>query len=176
MKKVLSIIGLLVATSAYSADDSYMEFSSLGLKYSEPGISANPSAFRGIAGFKSGDNFAYEAVIGVGLSDGKFKYYGVDGTVAINSLYGFYAKASNKVSDDVELFARAGLISMKRDATARYGNRSAAESSSGSGFSYGAGIKYNLTKDNALVVDYMSYYNKSEVKIDGFSVGFNFKF
>lgn len=38
MKKVMLIAGLLVASSAFAGDESYMEFSHIGLKYTEPGI------------------------------------------------------------------------------------------------------------------------------------------
>jgi len=176
MKKVMFIASLLVASSAFAGDDSYMEFSYIGLKYTEPGISTKPTAFRGILGFKQSDTLAYEAVLGTGLSDGTFRYYNANGTVGISSMIGFFAKASNKLSDDIEVFARAGLVSAKVDGSASAGGYRVSQGSSGSDFAYGVGIKYNLNKDYGLVVDYMNYYNKSDIKIQGLSVGVSLKY
>jgi hypothetical protein len=81
MKKTLVAICILSTTSAFAADDSYMEFSHIGLKYTEPGITTKPTAFRGILGFKQSDSLAYEAVLGTGISDGTFRYYNVNGTL-----------------------------------------------------------------------------------------------
>lgn len=176
MKKVMIIAGLLVASSAFAGDESYMEFSHIGLKYTEPGISTKPTAFRGILGFKQSDSLAYEAVLGTGLSDGTFRYYNANGTVGISTMIGFFAKASNKLSDDIEVFGRAGLVSAKVDGAASAGGYRVSQGSSGSDFAYGVGIKYNLTKDYGLVVDYMNYYNKSDIKIQGLSVGISLKY
>ena len=176
MKKVMLIAGLLVASSAFAGDESYMEFSHIGLKYTEPGISTKPTAFRGILGFKQSDTLAYEAVLGTGLSDGTFRYYNANGTVGISSMIGFFAKASNKLSDDIEVFARAGLVSAKVDGSASAGGYRVSQGSSGSDFAYGVGIKYNLNKDYGLVVDYMNYYNKSDIKIQGLRVGVSLKY
>lgn len=171
MKKLMIIAGLMVASSAFAGDDSYMEFSHIGLKYSEPGITTKPTAFRGILGFKQSDSLAYETVIGTGLSDGTFRYYNANGTLGVNSMIGFFAKASNKLSNDVEVFGRVGLVSAKVDGSASAGGYRVSQGSSGSDFAYGVGVKYNLTKDYGLVIDYMNYYNKSDIKIQGLSVG-----
>lgn len=176
MKKVMLIAGLMAASTAFAGDDSYMEFSHIGLKYTEPGITTKPTAFRGILGFKQSDNLAYEAVLGAGISDGTFRYYNANGTLGVSSMVGFFAKASNKLSDDVEVFARAGLVSAKVNGSASAGGYRVSQGSSGSDFAYGVGIKYNLTKDYGLVLDYMNYYNKSDIKIQGLSVGVSLKY
>ena len=74
MKKTLLVISLLAASSAFAADDTYAEISHMGLKYSEPGISAKPTAIKGIMGWKQSDGLAYEALVALGGSDGNLAF------------------------------------------------------------------------------------------------------
>ena len=176
MKKTLLVISLLAASSAFAADDTYAEISHMGLKYSEPGISAKPAAIKGIMGWKQSEGLAYEALIALGASDGNFRYGIVNGAVGVKSMIGFFTKASTKLGEGAELFARVGIVSTNIDQSASAGTYRLSQNTSGGDFAYGVGLKYSISKDYALVVDYTNYYNKGDVKIQGLGVGVSFNY
>lgn len=176
MKKTLLVISLFAASSAFAADDTYAEISHMGLKYSEPGISAKPTAIKGIMGWKQSDGLAYEALVALGGSDGNFRYGVVNGAVGVNSMIGFFTKASTKLAEGTELFARVGIVSTKIDQSASAGSYRLSQNTTGGDLAYGVGLKYSFSKDYALVVDYTNYYNKGDIKIQGLGVGVSFNY
>jgi opacity protein-like surface antigen len=74
----------------------------------------------------------------------------------------------------VEVFARLGGASIKRDASAN--GRSLSNGDSGGGLSYGAGMKYNINEKSSVSLDYMSYYTKNSIKFNGVGIGISTKF
>jgi opacity protein-like surface antigen len=78
-----------------------------------------------------------------------------------------------EVGDGLELFARVGFAESKLKATlvGEFSN-----SDSDNDVSFGVGMKYAFSKSMYGVVDYMRYYNKDDVKVDGFTFGLGYKF
>lgn len=170
-------VGLVVSTINFaSAENSYFETSYSLINYSEPGLSAKPTALRGIYGVKTSDSLAYEGMLGLGLASSTTSYANIKFDIKMTSMIGVYAKGTTKLSDSVEAFGRFGLTHLNDSANATYNGKSTSFSSNGGSLSYGAGLKFNMSKDYDFVVDYMSYYNKDSVKFTGTSLGVSVKF
>lgn len=176
MKNHIIIAAAIIAatTSTFSTAENIAELAIVPVKYSEPGLSATPKMLRGTYEFKDNGIFSYEFMLGVGVSDGTTKYGSTNVNIGVGSFAGAYIKASNKLNDQMEVFARLGGASIKRDASAN--GRSLSNSDTGGGISYGAGLKYNINDKNSVSFDYMSYYAKNSIKFNGLGIGISTKF
>lgn len=136
---------------------------------------ASPSALRGFLGYELNPNLAVEGMAAFGMSDATVKFNGVAGDekLEIDNAVGLYLKPKLKLNDDVEIFGRVGFASVKYTLS---GPSFASETYRDSGFSYGAGLSYAINPSTSLNADYMQYFSKDGIKVNGFTVGVGFKF
>jgi len=187
MKKLIGIaIALFSASSAQS--QLYGELGYTSLKYKESGevlgftaaAKSSPSALRGVIGYEVNPNLGLESIFALGLSGSDYKVtangrpFAVPGgaELEVNNALGFYLKPKTKLGDNLELFGRLGFL--RADITLTALGESIKDS--GSGLSGGAGLSYLVNPTTSVTVDYMQYYSKDGVKINGYTVGFGFKF
>jgi hypothetical protein len=177
LKKKVAIAALFALSGfAAQAQVSYAEIGVGTAKYSEPSITLTPTIARGIVGVNLNDNFAFEGMLATGMSNGTTTYSGVGITLQVDSATGAYIKPKVKIGDNAELFARAGYTHVTGTATATGNRGSLVLAMSGSSPSYGAGVKFNLSNNSYVVVDYMSYYSKNGISVNGYTVGMGFGF
>jgi outer membrane autotransporter protein len=147
------------------------------LTYKEPGYDASPKALRLIVGKNANSYFGYEGMVAVGAGSSSSVVNGVSVDLKVPTMYGFYAKAFTKLDDNLELFGRLGWAHVSRDGAASSSTINRTIKDSGSGISYGGGIKYKVSKNVNVFADYMSYYpEKNNVSIEGFTFGAGFSF
>ena len=174
MKKLLLVLSTLAFVNAPFAaeadnDKPYVEVGYTGLTYKESTYTLSPSYLRFIAGKNEG-NFGYEGMLSFNTGTGSVAVSGVTNTLKVNYMYGIYGKALTHLSSDLEVFGRLGWAGFSE--TMSYSNGNASLDQTGSGLSYGAGVKYKVSKDMNLNLDYMVYYPaKSGISLTGFTIG-----
>ena len=179
MKKLLLVLSTLAFVNASFAaeadnDKTYMEIGYTGLTYKESTYSLSPSNLRFIVGKNEG-NLGYEGMLSFNTATDSVAISGVTSTLKVNYMYGIYGKALTHISSDLEVFGRLGWAGFSE--TASYSDGSASLDQTGSGLSYGAGVKYKVSKDMNLNLDYMVYYpTKSGISLTGFTLGLGFNF
>lgn len=136
------------------------------------GAKVEPSAIRGIVGYEINPNLAVEGHLGIGLNDDTTRIGGVSVKGEVDNVVGAFIKPKVKLGETVELFGRAGVASTKVSASS--GGLSASDR--GTSFAYGAGASFALTPQLSLNADYMNYYDRKGIKVDGVTVGVGFKF
>lgn len=176
MKKLMAIAAALMAAGGVQAQTAlpvYAELGYVGLTYSENGVpDIKPGVLRMLVGVEVHPNVAIEGMLGAGVKDDTVRLSGIDVKAKVDSSYGFFIKPKINPTSDLTLFARLGYSNTRIKASAM----GVSVSDSGGDASYGVGLSYAFTKNAFAAVDYMSYYNKDGVKIDGFSFGLGYKF
>ena len=114
-----TLLSALTIASTSSAQDSgaYAGFSIGFLKYEEDGISANPTLGVGRVGYNINPNFAIEGELGFTLATDTIDEGGIEFDVGA-SYQAIFAKGSIAASDNVNLFARAGVMKAELEAEA----------------------------------------------------------
>ncbi len=176
----LAIASALTLAAFGASAQMYGEIGVTAAKYKEnlePGFNAksSPTALRGVFGYEINPNFAIEGMVGVGMSDDNLKVNGntVPGVkMEVDSIFGIYAKPKIKFTPELEGFVRAGFAQSKGTFSG-FGEQYSAKES---GFSYGLGMSYALNPKTSRNIDYMSYLDKNEVKVNGFTFGLGYKF
>jgi hypothetical protein len=180
MKKNLLVAALLsvAATGVMAQAQANKEtgfYAELGLAqayYKESNANFNNAMGLIKAGYNINKYIAAEVMAAGNLNSANFNYGSTNINAKVSSAYGGYAKLSLPINDDFSFFVRAGVTSATVMASSRY----ASAWSSGSDFSYGGGAQFNFTKDLYGQVDYMSYYNKSNVSVQAPSISVGYKF
>jgi opacity protein-like surface antigen len=178
MKKIARILSVsaLLATAAAAQAQVYVEgaYAPLTYKDSDFGQKAKPAALSGIVGYNLHPNLDVEGFLGLGVKKSELKENGAatGAKASISSSFGAFLKPKTMLTDEIEVFARAGFAQTKVKAT---GNGESA-SSSGSSFAYGLGGNYYMNKQTYLTASYMSLYNRDKVKVTGFNFGVGYKF
>lgn len=150
--------------------DAYVEASLNSVNYTQTGLRLSPTALRVILGKNMGPTFSYEGLIALGTSDGE-RTVGVDKAYArIDPILGAYVKARKELAPGMDIFARVGAASMVKKLSGPYYGAEPINERMGS-LSYGLGIKIAVRRDISFVTDYMSYYNRKQETVDGFSLG-----
>jgi opacity protein-like surface antigen len=130
-------------------------------------FSAKPKALRGIVGYSFHPNFAAEAMLAGGVSNGSDK--GVD--VKVQHAVGVFVKP--KVAfGDFEAFARVGWTRER----VRVSSGTLSASASDDSFAWGVGANYNFTRNTYVTLDYLRYYKKDSTRIDGVTLGVGYRF
>jgi len=175
----LAIASALTLAAFSASAQMYGEVGYTAVKYEQnsfgDNVKSSPSAVRGVLGFEINPNLAIEGMVGLGLGDDKITVNGVSyphTKLAIDSMLGLYVKPKFMLGPDLEGFVRLGFAQLKGTAT-EYGQKYSETESS---FSYGLGFSYALNPKTSLNVDYMSYLDKNDTKVDGFTFGVGYKF
>ncbi|MGM0569832.1 outer membrane beta-barrel protein [Marinobacter sp.] len=139
-----------------------------GVNYTFMNIDAQEDADVGTLSAKVGvqatDYFGAEARAGFGVNDDT-----VNGTkVKLDNFFGGYATINMANESPVTPYAVLGFTRVELEA----GSRSDDESD----FSYGAGVNIQLAQNLSGNVEYMRYYDDSDVTIDGIGLGIQVNF
>ena len=176
MKKILATTILAIFTTAAFAEDAknstYVDIGYTMLTYTDSGTDFSPGAVRLIVGNNTSSNFGYEGMLGAGVASSSKTVSPVSYKTTIPTFYGIYGKAFANLSNEVEVFGRLGWAGFNREITP-----TRTTSNSGSGFSYGVGAKFSISKTMTISADYMSYYpTKNTVGLSGYTIGTGFSF
>lgn len=124
---------------------------------------------RGIFGVDLNRNIALEAMIGAGVSDDSA--YGAK--LELKHAIGFYIKPKINLTDNLEAFARLGIAKAKLKVSSYYYG---SVTDSDNDFSFGAGLAYTFSSGVYGALDYMRYYDKDGLTIDGATLSIGFRF
>ena len=185
--KILSLFVFAICVGSASAQkkfesNSYLDFGYSMMTYSEGSTSLKPTGIRAIYGQNTAENFGWEALLGLGMNEDAIAYPRATIGVKISSVLGVYAKGYVKPSDSFELFGRLGFANMSRtgscapSATCTAAGVAASQTDSGNSISYGAGVKFEVSKNISIIADYMSYYNRSDISVNATTLGVSYGF
>lgn len=134
----------------------------------------SPSAISGVVGYQFTPNLAVEGLVGFGAGKGDIKVNGVDSTVdgKVKNAIGVFFKPSFAVSDSIDLFGRIGWVRTELEVSAA----GVSVSDSGNDVAYGVGANFNLSKTSYIQANWMNYYKKDGLKVDGFTVAYGMRF
>ena len=128
---------------------------------------ANPYALIAKVGYNIIENLAIEGQVGTGVKDEtNIPTASVDSE--FQNLWAIYLKPNITIMDKLNLHALAGYARTKQSINST--------DLHATDFSYGAGLGYALTDNIEIVMDAMRYSDKSDSKVDGYTVGLDFKF
>lgn len=167
MKKLLPIVFILIAPSAFAAEP-YVGVSWVRAAYKESGFAtANPTALAVRVGTELNPNLAIEGRFGTGLADDTVSGIKLD----IDNFYGAYVRGLLPTGT----ITPYGLLGWtKGKATASAGSVSISDSDSD--LSYGIGVDAWLSKTVALNAELGRLLKGDGYKIDALSFGVVFKF
>lgn len=135
---------------------------------------ASPGVVTGVLGYQFLPNLAVEGLVGLAAGKAGVKVNGVANgvDVKVSSALGVFIKPSMAVSDSIDLFARAGWL----HTTLKISEGPFSESDSDNNFAYGLGANFHLSKTSYIQANWMNYYKKDGVKIDGFALAYGMRF
>ena len=187
----LLVLGTAHAQQARTAlSGGYAEIGYTQFKLSGEGAAdAKPGAIRGIVGYDVHPNVAIEGMLAFGVRDDSATETintvlgPVTGTaeIKLKNAYGIYVKPKFDVTDAVQLYGRVGYTHAKFEASASatapgFGTVSASESDSDGGASFGLGANFRFSPKAYVGVDYMRYFKRDGVNVNGLTVGLGYRF
>jgi opacity protein-like surface antigen len=167
-------VGAVQAQTSPQGDSSgfYSEIGYTGLTYKEPEVKTHPGEIRLIGGYEFHPNMAVEVMGLLSVKDSKLDFFGQTFKVKIDNIWGVFLKPKVAVTPEVELFGRLGYARSQRSVSVD----SLSFSESGNSVAYGVGASYAINKRVSLSFDYMSYYNRDNIRIQGPTLGVGIKF
>ena len=132
-------------------------------------------AITGHGGLVFAPNFAVEGEISVGVVDEDVSVGGTDVSVNLNYLIGAYGRAQLPVTEQLTLFARAGLVNGEIEAEASGGGVTVRDSESETGAGYGVGGEYMFDAVNGVRFDY-TRYDIEDLEADAFTIAYKRRF
>lgn len=146
--------------------------SSMKVEHDFVSDSADLVALYGRLGTEFTENFSAEIRVGTGIDDDTVNVLGTPVKLELNHFYGAYLRGTLPVTDTFYPYAVVGFTRAELEAKAS----GVSDSDSGSDVSFGLGADIRLTSNTDLNLEYMNYYDKDDLAIDGFSVGFTYRF
>ena len=157
------------------------------------GGSSNPTMLRGVIGKELMPNLSAEMMLGLGLGTGALNYTYTAGSPPavintrveseVKTMLGLYIVPKIQLSDRALAYARLGLTNMSTSdtpASVMGGLPAGASNNMTNGknnsFSWGLGASYRIGENVGMSLDYMVYHKKSQVKVDGVTIGVTYKF
>lgn len=174
--KTVAATAVALAAVGAQAQGMYGElgYSHLNFEETDTAFSAkvNPSMVRGIVGYELNRNLAVEGMAGIGLQSDDVRVGSARLEGEVDNILGVFVKPKIQLGESVELFGRAGVATTK--VSARAGNLSISDR--GTSFAYGGGASFALTPRTSITADYMRYYDRKGIVVDGINVGVGLKF
>ncbi len=168
MIKTATIAALALAAAGAQAQ-LYGEIGYSWLDVDGGGSSVDLGALTGTVGYGVHPNLAVEGMLAFGIQDDKIG----SAKVELEHSYGLFAKPRVMLSPNFELFGRLGYVESKLKASAA-GYRSLTDTDGD--WAYGVGGNYYFDRNSYLSANYLRFYDKDNVKGDGFSIGVGMKF
>ena len=116
----------------------------------------------------------FEALLSFNVRSAKGTYNSVSYELTVPYILGLYYKPEIHLGAGIDLFARVGITHSSNEFKGT--NSSVKIASSGNSLGYGLGMSMLSTKTTKVTLDYTSYYNRSGVAINGFSLTNTFLF
>lgn len=170
----LAVATLATASLGASAQGLYGELGYTPLKLEGSvgglGVTSKPSSARGIIGYELNDNLAVESMLSLGVRDSAVKVGGFNlgGKAEVDNMIGVFVKPKVHVGEGLEVFGRLGATRAKLS----IGSENASDTS----IAYGLGASYHINSQLSLNADYMTYHDKDDITLKGFTVGVGYKF
>lgn len=95
-----------------------------------------------------------------------------EGKIEIDYFYGAYLRGTIPVTDYIYPYATLGFTNLQLE----FKSPTLREQDSSSDISYGLGVDIRLSTNSDFNLEYMNYYDKDDIEIDGFSLGFTYRF
>ncbi len=174
----LAMASAQAQTQSNAPSNMYAEigYAALNLKATDGADSAKatPGVVTGVFGYQFSPNLAVEGLVGLGAGKAGVKENGVPNgvDVKVSSALGVFIRPSVAVSDSIDLFARAGWLRT----TLKISEGAYSESDSDNSFAYGLGANFNLSKTSYIQANWMNYYKKDGVKVDGIALAYGMRF
>jgi outer membrane autotransporter protein len=137
------------------------------LEVKADGFKANPQALRGIIGYDLHPFVAVEGMVAFGTSSDSDN--GVD--FKLKNAWGLFVKPKYDFGN-IEAFARLGWARTRISGTDAIGT----ETSSEGDFAWGVGANYRLNPRMSVGLDYSRLRDKDNVKLNGWTVNFGYRF
>jgi opacity protein-like surface antigen len=157
----LLMLGTAQAQQARTAASPlYGELGYTFLNFEGGGVDADPQALRGIVGYNFHPFFAAEGMLAFGTRS--------DNGLRLRNAIGVFAKPKFDFGN-VQVFGRLGWVRSKFR-VAGFG------SDSDDDFAYGVGLNYSFNPRTYVGADWMRYFDKDGVSIDGLTLSVGFRF
>ena len=173
MKYALATAAALAITGSASAQGFYVEGGYNFLPIDQDEIEADLGAITGRAGYDFSENLSAELEAGFGVQDEEVTIADVETgiDVSLNYLVGAFGKVGAPVTDALNVFARAGIVTAEIEASGGGFNADASDT----GFGYGAGADVELSERFGLRIDY-TRYDIEDLEADSFAAAFKVRF
>ena len=149
-----------------------LAFLAAGAVQAQASPQGESSGFYGEIGY-TGLTYKEPEVMGLlSAKDSKLEFFGQTFKVKIDNIWGAFLKPKVAVTPEVELFGRLGYARSQRSVSVD----ALSFSESGNSVAYGVGASYAINKRVSLNFDYMSYYNRDNIRIQGPTLGLGIKF
>ena len=129
-------------------------------------------AITGHLGYDFNQNFGVEGEAAFGVNDENATQGGVTSSLSLNYLVGAYGKAQVPVGENVNLFARAGIVNAELEASVS-GIGSATDTETGAGYGVGGTFAFN---QNMYVRGDYTRYDIEDLDADAFTIALGMKF
>lgn len=175
----LLVLGTAHAQQATSPLYGELGYTHLDVKQSGFG-DASPGLVRAIIGYDVHPVVAVEGMLGFGVRED-----GTSGTVMgvpftaeykVRHAFGVFVKPKFSPTNALELFGRLGYVRTKVRGTVNVMGTTAAATDSEGDVAYGLGLNYRFSPRAHVGVDYMRYYSKDDVKVDGVTISVGMRF
>ena len=169
----------LSSTAAFAAPDTYMTFGASSLKYKEEamGLKATANPYMGSVGIGANlyEHLAVEGMFAIGLNEADADISGISGVsgdLKLDYALGAYALVRSYENHVGSAFIKAGFTKMQGSGSVSSGGLSDRFDIDDSSFSYGLGVDFTYSPESSIRVEYMNYYDKDDITVDGFSLVF----
>lgn len=172
MFKTLLAASIVSASCAASAADMYAGGGVAVLDADEVTLNAVYGRF----GAFFNENISAEARLGLGVGDDSTNYEGFDTKVELDNFYGVYLRGGIPAGEIFYPYAVLGYTKAKASTSTSVFGETFSGSDSDSDLSYGVGADFAVTENLKINAEYLSYIDKDELELTGFSVGVAFSF
>lgn len=155
---------------AGNATTGYGEVSYLAATFKQSNETYRPAAIRLAGGVDVMPGLGLEGMLAFGAKEGKNGAKSAE----LSTLAGVFVKPHAELAPGVDVYARVGFANMAWSTKASAGG--AATDKTGNSAAYGLGLNYTVADKMTVGADYMSYYNKDSVKVNGVAVSVGIKF
>lgn len=157
-----------------SAEDNYFGGNLAFIEYSEDGVSddASLTALYGRVGTHFNENFSGEIRAGMGVGDDSVDVLGFDVDVELEHFFGAYLRGGFQAGPALYPYAILGYT--RGEVKASVGGFS--DTLTESDMSYGVGADFSINDSTIVNLEYLSYLDKDEAEISGFTIGLAKKF
>lgn len=135
---------------------------------------AKPGLLTGTLGYQLWPFLAIEGQVAGNVMKDEIRLNGVNTGVdaKIPHMYGLFVKPTLPIGDRVELFARAGVVRTKL----KLSTGGIDVDDTGTSGAYGLGINVNLSPASYLQANWMNYYDKDDIKLQGVGLMYGRRF